>query len=199
MLPGPPLYEYRAWGDDFPGLPHPDDEAWSEETYILAKGLRSLDVKVRGDALEIKEMLADRDGTQLWNPAERLVFPIPALTLERALMVRLMIGQPLSRERYGLAEIMSDIVEARDNLVAVPLRKRRRLLEVAGCRAETTEVEIRGHRVMTACAENEAPERVLAAAREMGIDRLPNLAYPMALLPLLPRLEALDAQAASRR
>ncbi len=190
MLPSPPLYEWRAWADSFPDLPQPSDESWKEETYIIARGLYSVDVKIRDDKLEIKELLADRDGLQLWSPAAELAFPIPALTLERELMVRLQIGQPLHREHYGPRELFEDIVLARQNLLAVPVRKCRHLFVVHGCRAENSEVEVAGQRCMTAAVEHKTPEELLAAVAHMGLDRYPNLAYPAALMRLVPRANA---------
>lgn len=184
---GPPRYEHRAWAPEFPKLPQPQDEPWTEEIYILPLGLLGRNIKIRDGALEIKELVLERDGLQLWRPTARLEFPIPALTLERELMVLLQIGQPLRRERYGAEEIMTDIVEARRNVVAVPLRKQRRRFETAaGALAETVRVEAGGQTVMTAAAEHEEPERVLAAIEELGLDRFPNLDYPATLDRLRP-------------
>ena len=176
-----PRYEYRAWADAFPDLPRPDAEPWAEETYLLALGLLSRNIKLKDDALEIKELVADRGGLQLWRPSARLELPVPALTLERELMVLLQIGQPLRHERYGVAEIMDDIVGARRNVVAVPLRKRRHLYEVEGCRAEVAEIEVNGQRTMTTAAEHEEADRLMAAMKAMGLDRYANLSYPEAL------------------
>jgi hypothetical protein len=190
MLPDKPRYEYRAWDEAFPDLPQPSAEPWEEETYLIPLGMLSRNIKIRDDALEIKEMLADRNGLELWHLSARLEFPIPALTLERELMVLLKIGQPLRHERYGPREIMEDIVAPRRNVVAIPLRKRRHLYEVAGCRAETAEIELQGQRLMTAAAEHEEAERVLEAVQLMGLDRHPNASYPIALTRLLPEAMA---------
>lgn len=190
MEPGKLRYEYRAWAEAFPDLPQPDDEPWVEETYLLPLGLVGLGIKIRGDALEIKELLTDRDGFQLWSPAARLAFPIPALTLERELMVRLAIGEPLRRKRYGPQEIMTDIVQARRNVIAATLKKRRRLFEVASCRAETAAVEVEGQRMMTAAAEHEDMDQLRRAVAEMKLDRYPNLSYPETLLQIVPRERA---------
>jgi hypothetical protein len=187
--PDTPRYEYRAWAS-FPELPQPDAEAWGEETYLIPLGLWSMDIKIRGEALEIKELVADRDGLQLWRPAARLALPVPALTLERELMTRIKIGQPLRRELYGRQEIMEDIVDARRNVAALTVRKRRRLFEFGGCRAETAEVEVAGGRLMTAAAEHAEPGLVVDAARGMGLDRHPNVAYVAALSQVLPRVDA---------
>jgi hypothetical protein len=188
MSPDAPRHEYRAWAQAFPGLPQPEGEAWSEETYLVALGLQSLNIKIRGGALEIKQLRHDPGGPQLWALSARLEFPVPALALERELISLLQIGQPLRRERYDVAAILEDIVGARRNVVAVRLRKRRRLYEVEGCRSETTEVELPdGTRVTTAAAEGEDGRRVLAAAGAMGLDGLPNTSYPQYLEPLVRR------------
>lgn len=191
MLPAKPLYEWRAWAPSFPDLPQPTEEdGWDDETYIIARSLLGLNVKIRGDTLEIKELLADRDGLQLWSPSAKLAFPIPALTLERELMVRLQIGQPLHREHYGQRELFEDVVLARQNLLPVRLRKRRHLFIMHGCRAENTEVEVAGERFMTAAVEHEVPEEVRAAVIAMKLDHHPNLAYPAALMRFVPRATA---------
>ncbi len=176
-------YEYRAWADAFPNLPRPSDaEPWGEETYLIPLGLAGgTSIKIRGDALEIKELALERDGLQLWRPAAKLRFPIPAPTLERELMVLLKIGQPLRHARYGVEELFEDVVDPRRNVVAVRLKKRRHLFEVEGCRAETAEVEVGQRRVMTTAAEHESPGQLLAAVRALGLERLENVPYPLEL------------------
>lgn len=174
-------FEFRAWAPAFPDLPQPEGDDWSSEIYLIPLGLLTKSVKIRGDALEIKEMVSDRDGLQLWRPAARLTFPIPAATLERELMVLIKIGQPLHHERYGADELLEDVAGTRRNVVAVPIRKRRHLFEVEGCRAECTEVEHAGRRIMTVAAEHEQPARLLAAVRAMKLERFENLAYPSEL------------------
>lgn len=192
MQPGKPRYEYRAWADSFPKLPQPGSEPWSEETYIVPYGLLSRDIKIRAGALEIKELLAERNGLQLWHASARLPFPIPALLLERELMSILMIGQPLHRDVYERPEdLVEEIVGGRRNVAAVRLRKRRHTFESHGCRAETAEVEIGGRRLMTAAAEHENPETLLAALAGLGLDRYANVSYVQALarLPGMPPLD----------
>lgn len=179
-----PRYEYRAWSESFPALPQPEGEGWQEETYLVAPGRVDLNVKIRGSALEIKELVSQESGLHLWRPSAALEFPIPALTLERELLDLLQLGLRLHHEHYGRDELLADIVEQRGNVFAIPLRKRRRLYEIQGCRAETAEVELDGRKVMTAAAEHEDATRLMAAMDEMGLDRYANLAYPAALLQL---------------
>jgi hypothetical protein len=184
----PPRFEFRAWSaEPFPGLAPPSDE-FAEEVYLIPLGLAGRDIKVRDGALEIKEMLLERDGLQLWDPAVRLEFPVPAFSIERELMTRLMLNQPLARPRYGREELLGEIVAARHrNVAVVPVRKRRRLMEAAGCRAEAGEVEVAGgRRVFTAAAEHEDPARLRRALSELGLQGRPNLDYPAALARALP-------------
>ena len=93
-----------------------------------------------------------------------------------------------------------DIVERPPQRGRRRLRKRRRLYEVAGCRAETTEVEFPdGSRGMTAAVEDEVAANAQAAARAMRLGDLPNLSYPQVLEPLARRDLGPADQAASRR
>jgi hypothetical protein len=188
----PPRFEFRAWSaEPFPGLLPPAGE-FAEEVYLIPLGLAGRDIKIRDGALEIKELLLERDGLQLWDPAVRLEFPVPASSLERELMTRLMLNQPLARPRYGREELLDELVAARRrNIAVVPVRKRRRVMEAAGCRAEAGEVELGGggggrRRVFTAAAEHEDPARLRRALAELGLEGRANLDYPAALARALP-------------
>lgn len=198
MTPAAPAaWERRAWGPSFPGLGPPGDaEPWGVETYLLPLGLAGRNIKITGDdgsggggaaaALEMKDLVVRRGDLQLWQPAARLPFPIAARLVERELIVRLALGQPLHRERFTVEELLADIALARGNVAVVRLRKRRRLFEAAGCRAEVGEVEIGGDRILTACVEHPESDRAARAAAELGIDQYPNLDYPAALARLVP-------------
>lgn len=197
MTPAAPAaWERRAWAPSFPGLGPPGEaEPWGVETYLLPLGLAGRNIKIRGGegggdvaALEMKDLVVQRGDLQLWQPAARLPFPIPAHLVERELIVRLALGQPLRRERFTVEDLLADLALARGNVVVVRLRKRRRLFEAAGCRAEVGEVEIDGRRILTACIEHPEADRVALAATELGIDRYPNLDYPSALARLAPML-----------
>ena len=94
-------FEYRAWAATFPELPQPEGEPWREETYLLPPHLASRNVKIRDGALEIKELVSEKDGMQSWHPAAKLEFPIAASALERELLLLLHLGIVLEREVYG--------------------------------------------------------------------------------------------------
>lgn len=189
MVPDPMRYECRAWAPWFQHLPDPRGEPSRAETYLMPLGRVSLNIKLRGDALEIKELKLEDGDLQLWAQAARLPLPVPALTLERELMTLLQIGQPLEREIYDEAAIMADIVHARRNLAALTVHKRRRLFTALGCRAETVQVVLPdGSELMSAAVEDAEAAEVRAAVRFMSLDGLPNRSYPQILEPFA-RLE----------
>lgn len=186
MQPGSPTYEYRAWDTAFHDLPRPEG-TFEEEIYLLPLGLSGRNLKLRGQALEIKDLLQEVDGLQLWLPAARLEFPIPAHLVERELLLRLALNQVLTRERYTREELLAEVVGARENVLSVPLRKRRHLYEVEGCRAEVCEIEFGERRILSACAEHEDPATLRRAIGRMLLDRYPNIDVPTALANTVTR------------
>jgi hypothetical protein len=185
MQPSRPRFEYRAWAEAFPDLPRPESEPFADEVYLIPLGLGGRDIKIRGGALEMKDLLLEQDGLPLWQPAVRLEFPIPAHLVERELLERLALNQILRRRRYTQEELLEKL-ETRRNIAVVPVQKRRKLFEVAGCRAESGEVLVAGRRLLTAAAEHESPGALRRAVAEMKLARYPNLDYPSALTRLLP-------------
>jgi hypothetical protein len=187
MLPGSPTFEFRAWAPSFPGLPSPENEERQEEIYLIPLGVSGHSIKLRGDALEIKDLLKDQDGLQLWDPATRLPFPIPAALVERELLVRLALSEPLTREHYDAETLLKEVVEPRQrNIATVRVAKRRHLFMATACRAETAEVEVAGQRLMTAAAEHTEATAVRRAVAELGLESHANMDYPTMLGRLLP-------------
>ena len=125
----------------------------------------------------MKDLVLEQDGLPLWDPAVRLEFPIPTRLVERELLERLALNQVLQRQRYTQEELLEELAEARRNIAVVPVQKRRRLLEIAGCRAESGEVLVAGRRLLTAAAEHETPDALRRAVGEMKLARYPNLDY----------------------
>jgi len=94
-----PVWERRAWAASFPGLSPPGEaEEWAEEAYLVPLGLGGRNIKIRGDALEMKDLVVGRPDMQLWHPAARLTFPIPSASLERELQQRLEAERARLRE-----------------------------------------------------------------------------------------------------
>ena len=70
-------FRVRAWAEAFPVLPRPESEPFTDEVYLIPLGLGGRDIKIRGGALEMKDLVLEQDGLPLWDPAVRLEFPIP--------------------------------------------------------------------------------------------------------------------------
>lgn len=175
-----PRYEFRVWNEAFPQLPQPDAEPWSEETYLIAASRPDTNVKLRGDAVEIKELVKRHHALELWRPGPRLDFPITGSTLARELLPRLALDATGAEDCPAPADLLQ-LAGASGAVLVVALRKRRRLLEVLEARAEVTEVEVGERRSRTAAVEHEQPEVVEHAARALGLDAFANLSYPAAL------------------
>lgn len=175
-----PRYEFRIWAEAFPGLPQPDQEPWSEETYLIAASRPDANVKLRGEAVEIKELVKRHHALELWRPGPQLDFPITSGTLAREILPRLALATAEPKDCPAPADLLQ-LARASGAVTIVTLRKRRRLFEVMEARAEVTEVEVGERRIRTAAVEHEEPEVVERAARSLGLGALPNRSYPMAL------------------
>ena len=181
----PERFEYRIWGAAFAGLPAPDAVAESAEVYLVPEQA-GVNVKFRSGALEIKRLLATRDGLQRWLPALRCPLPLPARVIARDLCPALEVAPPpLTRRRYDLEELLAEVVPALAGVQAVRLCKRRRQFDVAGARAERTRVAVGAVTLESAAVEHERFGRAARAAEQLGLRRAPNLDYVMALRRLL--------------
>lgn len=175
-----PRYEFRVWNRAFPKLPQPDSEPWSEETYLLVASRPDTNVKLRGDVVEIKELVKRHHALELWRPGPQLDFPLTGSTLGRELLPRLPLDATGAEDCPAPADLLQ-LARASGAVLVIALRKRRRLFEVMEARAEVTEVEVGERRSRTAAVEHERPEVVEQAARTLGLDAFPNLSYPAAL------------------
>ena len=181
----PERFEYRIWGRGFAELPTPDEVAPSVEVYLLADR-DGVNAKLRGGALEIKRLLGTRDGLQRWLPALRCLLPLPARVIARDLCPALgLMPPPLTRRRYGLEELLAEVVPALAGVRAVRLGKRRRQFDVAGARAERTRVEVGAVTLESVAVEHERFGRAARAAEQLELRRAANLDYVVALRRLL--------------
>jgi exopolyphosphatase / guanosine-5'-triphosphate,3'-diphosphate pyrophosphatase len=77
------------------------------------------------------------------------------------------------------------VVRANAELVAATVHKRRQRFALGGSAGELTDVRANGRTTRTIAVESEDPARLLAVVRELGLDSLPNLSYPLGLAALL--------------
>ena len=181
----PERFEYRIWGAAFAGLPAPDAVAESAEVYLVPERT-GVNVKFRRGALEIKRLLGTQGGLQHWLPALRCLLPLPARVIARDLCPALGVAPPpLARRRYDLAQLLAEVVPALAGVRAVRLCKRRRQFEVAGARAERTQISIGEVTIESAAVEAERFDQAARAAEQLMLRRAPNLDYVAALRRLL--------------
>jgi hypothetical protein len=181
----PERFEYRIWGAAFPELPSPEPSAESAEVYFLPQH-DGVNAKIRRNALEIKRLLGMRDGLQHWLPAFRCPLPLPAAVIADELCPALDVPPPrLGRKRYDLAQLTAEVAPALPRIVVVPLRKRRRQLEIDGARAERTQLTIGAHALESLAVEAEAFAAAARATERLGLRRAANLDYVRALRRIL--------------
>ncbi|HEX5794318.1 MAG TPA: hypothetical protein VFY19_00645 [Geminicoccaceae bacterium] len=182
----PPRFEYRIWGEAFPALPAPDRETVSREVYLLPAAGAEVNVKLRGDALEVKRLLGTRAGLQEWLPALRCPLPLPAAVIEQDLCPALGAAPPrLMQASYPLERFLDEVASALAGVRVVALDKQRRAFEVAGSRAERTRVKVGEVTLESVAVEAERFEAAAAATDQLGLRRAPNVDYVSALGHLL--------------
>ena len=152
----------------------------SSETYLL-NSRTPHGAKLRNGELEIKRLeRVDPTGLELWNPVFQNGFPLPAPLLQRAFMAFGLPTPMTERDQYSLDEFLIEI--GRDaTFRAVRVEKARRQFIFGGCMAELVRIRIGAIATDSFCVEDENPQKVLAALRELGLDSRANINFPKAL------------------
>jgi exopolyphosphatase/guanosine-5'-triphosphate,3'-diphosphate pyrophosphatase len=184
-------WEWRTFGDSFAGAGErfaalsPDSVKESDEQYLLSTQADN-SVKVRDDLLDVKQLeQVDDDGLEQWRPTLKAPFPLSAAAVDSVLAALHASPPPHGRSSYTLDELLEEVVRPSEQLVAVPVHKRRAHYTVSGCMAELTDVRTDNGSTRTIAVESEDPARVLAAVRELGLDTRPNVSFPRGLKALL--------------
>jgi exopolyphosphatase/guanosine-5'-triphosphate,3'-diphosphate pyrophosphatase len=186
-----PRWEWRTFGQDFGEaiariavLPA-EKEQKSEETYLLAAGSKS-NVKIRDELLDIKLCeRVDSNGLEQWRPALKAPFPLPAAAVASA---RSALGLPVSPALAGglsLEQFLSEIALPGGPVRVVNVSKTRKRYTFLGCVSELTDLVANGKSVRTVAIEDADASKVIAAVRAMGLERYPNVSYPIGLKQLL--------------
>ena len=184
-----PRFEFRAWGDQLDtvrdriaSLAEPYEIRESVETYIVSAATTDANPKVREDRLDIKVLIATRDGFQQWEPQLKVGFPISASVLRNDFFRILGGSAPdLDRESYSFEQFIHHIVEPHVELTAVEVVKQRRISTVSGCITELAYVSIAGEDIQTAAVESTDLEALRDARRLTGLDAYENISYPAAI------------------
>jgi exopolyphosphatase/guanosine-5'-triphosphate,3'-diphosphate pyrophosphatase len=186
-----PRWEWRTFGGDLAeasarlAAAGAGEVQRTHEVYLLS-ALNDASVKVRAGLLDIKRLEeVDGDGLERWRPILKAPFPLPAETVAEVFDC---LGAPipeLTRADYGLEQLLAELIAPAPDLRALQVHKTRTRVRFEGFAAEVTEVVADGRRVRTLAVESEDRAAVVAALRRLGLEGVPNQAYPPALKALI--------------
>lgn len=178
-----PRWEWRIFGADLAGLaarlgPPLGRPRRSEEIYLL-NALTPHAAKIRRDVLEVKRLLrVDGDGLELWSPAFREAFPLPAERLAAAAAALALPAPALGAARYDAARFLAEVVAPCRALRPVTARKSRRRFLFDGCPAEAVRLRVGRAPLESVALESEDERRLARALRALGVDPRLNVNFP---------------------
>jgi len=186
-----PRWEWRPFGDSFgeaegrlAGL-EPTRVDASDELYVLSSRVEA-SIKVRGGQLDVKRLKeVSDDGLEQWKPVAKAEFPIAAADVATLLGALDVTVAALDREHYDLDRLLEEVVDPRDDLLAVPVSKRRVHYLLDGCMAELTEVRSGPRTTRTIAVESEHPAVVRSTVETLGLWSRPNVSFPRGLALLV--------------
>jgi exopolyphosphatase / guanosine-5'-triphosphate,3'-diphosphate pyrophosphatase len=182
-----PRWEWRTFGQDFGAAESrfaaltPGQVQKSEEIYLVSTAADA-NVKIRDDKVDIKLLeRVDANGLEQWRPALKEPFPLADSALAQVRAALGLLAAPPGTEGQSLDGLLAALAPAGGPVRVVTVRKTRTRFHVHGCVAELTDVIADGDKVRTVAIEDADPAKVVAAVREMELDRYPNISYPRRL------------------
>ena len=179
-----PRYEYRVWAQDLAELHarlkkqcEPLSVRVSAEIYLVFGA--DVNVKIRSEILDVKEILRTEQGFQLWTPTLKEAFPLAAATVRDVLRLAGPNPPTFRVEYLEMADFLALAKEA--GAVVTAVSKRRSGYSHEGCLLEFAEVNVEGSGLHTVAVESEDLDTAIEVVAQMGIDGLPNRSYPVAL------------------
>ena len=181
-----PRFEYRVWAPDLTELAgrlamqcKPTGVRVSQESYLVHPRT-DLNIKIRGEILDIKQLVRTQQGFQLWTPILKQAFPISASSAAEVLGY--LAGSPPPDGEHAPFDIDEFLARAKDagSAMATVAKQRHGYLH-EGCILEFAEVTINGSGVHSVAIESEDLDAALAVADHLGINELPNQSYQRAI------------------
>jgi exopolyphosphatase/guanosine-5'-triphosphate,3'-diphosphate pyrophosphatase len=185
-----PRWEWRTFGSRFgaadaafDALPGGDVQE-SDELYVLSAA--PLNVKIRDDLLDVKELRAENDdGLQQWIPVRKVALPVPAAEVSRLLKDLDLPVEGLEDRSYGVDDLVRVLGSDGDRVRVLPVHKRRVRYSVNGCTAERTDVVADGRATRTIAIESSDPDAVVDAVRSVHLGGYLNTDYRGGLAALV--------------
>lgn len=187
-----PRYEFRTFGQCFcpankrmarlsEPVPEKVWERTSDEIYIVSRANDVNNTKIRDGKMDIKTLVAVKNGLEQWNPLMKGEFPMRREVLEKEVFPAFMVEMPkLTKETYTLEEFLS-MVRANGELAAVRVHKQRFGYMVNGTICETGNVLINGARVATINSESTEIEDIEKTIADVGLTGVENINYLQAI------------------
>jgi exopolyphosphatase/guanosine-5'-triphosphate,3'-diphosphate pyrophosphatase len=182
-----PRYEYRVWAPDLTDLAARLAERCkhlgtrtSEETYLVGRRT-DVNIKIRAEILDIKQLIRIERGFQLWTPILKEAFPLRASSA-RDVLTHLGEPDPPPAPRDEQLDVESLLVlSAEAGIAAALVTKHRHGFLLEGCILEFAEVAIDGADLQTVAVESEDLDTAVDVAARLGVDNLPNQSYQTAI------------------
>jgi len=153
----------------------------SDELYLLSSE-SDASVKVRDGLMDVKRLdRVDDDGLEQWRPVMKASFPLSAAEVLAVIEALGAQDRSLQRAEYTLDELVAEVVQARADLLAIGVRKRREHFTVGGAMTELSELRTDHGSARTIAVESEDPALIIAAVRELGLSGRRNVSVPRKL------------------
>jgi hypothetical protein len=194
-----PRYEFRAWGPDIGGPAQRITAAGrvlevrdSREVYIAVRSSTSVNPKLRGDTLDVKELLGVADGYEQWRPVRKWSFPVDAAQIGDFCAVVGIEAPHLADGAYDRRGFLREVVERHELLEPVEVVKRRTIIEIDECLGEVADVTMFGRAFMTVAVESADVTALDSMCRRLGLESHRNQSYPAAIRATLERSSQYD-------
>jgi hypothetical protein len=182
-------FELRAFATDLGiveaairELGEPSGYRESLEVYIMSAGSDEHNTKVRGDLMDIKELVTRERDLEQWRPRMKGAFPLARETLREQVFPAFGVTPPeLLRDRYNLEQYLSEVIGPHPSLSAVSVFKQRWGYAVDGCIAEFAKVYVNGALLRTACLEDTDAQLVLRTRERVHLQPFDNVNYLVAI------------------
>jgi hypothetical protein len=142
--------------------------------YAVLSPRSDANVKIRDRLLDIKTLeQVNAGGLERWRPVMKAEFPLAGADVARVCEA-LAVAPIAGLDAYTLEQLQTEVTQASRRVRVAQVHKLRRRYTISGCAAEMTDVVADGKPIRTVAIELEDPARVLAAVREMSLERFVN-------------------------
>ncbi len=184
-----PRWEWRTFGSHFETVSRaiadlPIRAQESAETYLISP-VPGINTKIRGGVLDVKQLHDVREGLELWSPVLKLTFPVSSAALSPVWTLWRVRPPAVQSREYSEQAFLTDLVPRVPGIVVVPVSKTRRQAVIDDCTVELSIVHVKDRCVLTVAVESEAPERITAVVRALGLSGEANVNYVAGLKRLM--------------